>query len=72
MGMFAAAATPAAIVDTLRNMFVGVVRDPHFAARIDRAGGRIMAVPPQQQQQFLRQEIERWSRLVNQYGVTAE
>lgn len=72
MGMFAPAATPAAIVDTLRNMFVGVVRDPDFAARIHRASGRIVAIPSQQQQQFLRQEIERWSKLVNQYGVTAE
>lgn len=72
MGMFAPAATPAPIVDSLRNMLVNVVRDPEFAARIERGGGRVMTIEPQQQQQFLRQEIERWGRLITQYGVTAE
>lgn len=72
MGMFAPAGTPAPIVDSLRNMLVNVVRDPEFAARIDRGGGRIMTIEPQQQQQFVRQEIERWGKLITQYGVTAE
>ena len=72
MGMFAPANTPSAIVDSLRNMLVNVVRDPEFTARIERAGGRVMAIAPQQQQQFLRQEIERWGRLIVQYGVAAE
>jgi len=72
MGMFAPAGTPAPIIDSLRNMLVNVVRDPEFAARIERGGGRIMTIEPQHQQQFLRQEIERWGRLITQYGVTAE
>ena len=53
-------------------MLVNVIRDPDYAARVERDGGRIMAIPPQQQQQFLRQEIERWGKLITQYGVTAE
>ena len=72
MGMFAPAATPAAVVDSLRGMLAGVVRDAEFAARIERDGGRVMTIAPQQQQQFLRQEIERWGRLIAQYGVSAE
>ena len=72
MGMFAPANTPPAIVDSLRNMLVKVVRDPEFTTRIERAGGRVMAIAPQQQQQFLRQEIERWGKLIAQYGVSAE
>ena len=72
MGMFAPVDTPAPIVDSLRNIMVNVARDPEFAARIERSGGRVMTIEPQQQQQFLRQEIERWGRLIRQYGVTAE
>jgi tripartite-type tricarboxylate transporter receptor subunit TctC len=72
MGMFAPADTPPAIVDSLRNVLTGVIRDPDFAARIESAGGRVLAIPPQQQQQFLRQEIEHWGKLIAQYGVTAE
>lgn len=72
MGMFAPAATPPAIVDSLRGMLAGVIRDPDFAARIAGAGGRVLAIPPPQQQQFLRQEIEHWGRLITQFGVTAE
>ena len=72
MGMFAPAKTPPAIVKTLRNIFVKVSRDADFNIRINNNSGYVMAVPPQQQQQFVRKEIERWSRLIKQYGVSAE
>jgi tripartite-type tricarboxylate transporter receptor subunit TctC len=72
MGMFAPVNTPPATVDALRALFVNVVRDADFAARIDAAGGRVLAIPPQQQQAFVRQEIDRWGGLIRQYGVTAE
>ena len=72
MGMFAPSATPRATVDALRAVFVNVARDPDFIARIEAGGGRVMSIPPQQQQQFLRSEIERWSALIKQYGVKAE
>ncbi|HEV2007366.1 MAG TPA: tripartite tricarboxylate transporter substrate binding protein [Burkholderiales bacterium] len=72
MGMFAPAHTPAAIVDSLRIVLTSVNHDPDFAARIEGAGGRVLAIAAQQQQQFLRQEIERWGTLIRQYGVSAE
>jgi tripartite-type tricarboxylate transporter receptor subunit TctC len=72
MGMFAPAATPRATVDALRQIFVNVTRDADFIARIEAAGGRIMNIPPQQQQAFLKSEIERWRVLIQRYGVKAE
>ena len=72
MGMFAPAATPRATVDALRTIFVNVTRDADFIARIEAAGGRIMSIPPQQQQAFLKSEIERWRVLIQRYGVKAE
>jgi tripartite-type tricarboxylate transporter receptor subunit TctC len=70
MGMFAPAKTPPAVVRTLREVFVRVSRDADFGARIGKSGGYVMAVPPEEQQQFVRREIERWGKLIRQYGVT--
>ena len=72
MGVFAPAATPAPVIDALRALLLNVVRDADYAARVESGGGRVMVVPASQQQAFLRSEIERWGRLINQYGVTAE
>jgi len=72
MGMFAPAATPPAMVGRLRKIFVEVARDPDFVTRIGNSGGYVMTIPPQQQQPFLRQEIERWGRLIRQYGVAGD
>ena len=70
MGMFAPAATPPAMVKRLREIFVKVSRDPDFTRRINNASGYALDIPPQEQQQFVRREIERWGRLIRQYGVT--
>jgi tripartite-type tricarboxylate transporter receptor subunit TctC len=67
--MFAPAATPAPIVSTLRNVVAEVLRDPDFAARVDKDGGRVLAVPAAEQTRFLQAEIERWGGLVARYGV---
>jgi tripartite-type tricarboxylate transporter receptor subunit TctC len=72
MGMFAPAATPPAMVGKLRDIFVEVAREPDFVMRISNSGGYVMTIPPQQQQQFLRKEIERWGQLIRQYGVAAD
>ena len=72
MGVFAPAATPAPVVEVLRGLLLQVVRDADYVARVERDSGRTMAIPANQQQAFLRSEIERWGKLINQYGVTAE
>ncbi len=72
MGMFAPAATPRATVDALRAIFVNVARDADFIVRIEAGGGRVMNIAPQQQQQFLKSEIERWSTQIKRYDVRAE
>lgn len=72
MGLFAPAATPPATVNALRAIVREVVREPQFTARIEAAGGRVMDIPPQQQQAFLRSESERWGALIRKHGVSAE
>ena len=71
-GLFAPTGTPAAVVDVLRNAHARIVREAEFVARVESDGGRVLAVPPQEQQQFMQREIERWSAAVARYGVTVD
>ena len=71
-GLFAPAATPAPAVEILRKALAGIVADPEFAARIERDGGRVLAIPAREQQRFMQEEIERWTKLVVQYQVTID
>ena len=72
IGLFTPAATPGATIDALRSVVESVLRDPAFRSRVEAGGGRIMQIPPRQQQAFLRSEIERWGALIRRHGVTAE
>src|SRR3954469_16349142 len=67
--MFAPAATPASIVVTLRTTVAEILRDPDFSSRVEKDGGRVLTVAPEQQTKFLQNEIERWGALVTRYGV---
>ena len=71
-GLFAPAATPAPVVEILRKALTGIVGDQEFNARIERDGGRVLAIPPREQQRFMQEEIERWTKLVVQYQVTID
>ena len=71
-GLFAPTGTPAAVVEVLRNAHARIVREPEFVARVESDGGRVMVVPPQEQQQFMQREIERWSAAVSRYAVTID
>ena len=70
--MFAPAATPSGIVSTLRGVIAEVLRDADFASRVEKDGGRVLAIAPAEQAKFLQDEIERWAALVTQYGVAVD
>jgi tripartite-type tricarboxylate transporter receptor subunit TctC len=67
--MFAPAGTPGPVVSLLRQTISEVLRDPDFSARVEKDGGRVLAVAPAEQSRFLQNEIERWGGLVSRYGV---
>ncbi len=71
-GIFAPAATPAPVVGKLRDALGSIIREPDFVARIEKDGGRVLDIPARDQMQFLRDEIERWTKMVQQYGVTTD
>jgi tripartite-type tricarboxylate transporter receptor subunit TctC len=70
--LFAPAATPATAVGTLRAALAEVLQDREFVARIERDGGRVLAITPAEQRKFLEDEVERWSALVARYSVSIE
>ena len=67
--IFAPAGTPTSAVSLLRNSVADVLKDADFAARIERDGGRVLAIAPSEQGKFLQDEVKRWSALVARYGV---
>jgi hypothetical protein len=46
-----------------------ILRDPDFSSRVEKDGGRVLAIAPGEQAKFLREEIERWGTAVTRYGV---
>jgi tripartite-type tricarboxylate transporter receptor subunit TctC len=70
--LFAPAATPAAAVATLRSALAEILHDAEFVARVERDGGRVLAIAPAEQRKFLQDEVERWTALVAKYGVTLD
>ena len=67
--MFAPAATPQPVVSFLRGTVAEILRDPDFSSRIEKDGGRVLAIAPDGQAKFLQDEIERWGTAVTRYGV---
>jgi len=70
--LFAPAGTPGPALATLRSALAAINRDAEFAGRVERDGGRVLAIPPERHIEFLHEEIERWSRLVTRYNVTVD
>ncbi|HTY67717.1 MAG TPA: tripartite tricarboxylate transporter substrate binding protein [Alphaproteobacteria bacterium] len=71
-GLFAPAATPAPVIEVLRRALDDAIRDPDFAARIQRDGGRVLAIAPADQPKFLASEVQRWVALVHKYVPSAD
>ena len=71
-GIFAPAGTPAPVVAKLREALASINAQPDFSAKVERDGGRMLNIPAAQQQNYLRDEIERWVGAVNRYNVTAD
>jgi tripartite-type tricarboxylate transporter receptor subunit TctC len=71
-GLFAPAATPAPIVAVLRRTLADAIGDADFVARIQRDGGRVLAIPQADQAKFLAGEVQRWMALVNTYVPAAD
>lgn len=71
-GLYAPAATPKPIVETLRSSVSKIAVDPEVMALFRKIGGRPLDMTPQETEAFVRHELERWTKLLKTIGVTAD
>ena len=70
--LFAPNNTPAQIINKLRLTLELINKDAEFISQVEKDGGRILNIPVQDQQQFLKDEINKWVTLVNKNNIKAE
>lgn len=71
-GFFVPAATPAPAVTKIREALAQVFAQKEFVEQVEKGGGRVLGIAASDQQRFLENEVQRWGRLVRQFGIKAE
>lgn len=71
-GLFAPMGTPQPVIDRLRREIAAITAEPAFDQYVARDAGRVLTIAPDRQEQFLKDELARWTELINRYGVTAQ
>ena len=71
-GVFAPAATPAAVLARLRVEMDKALAMPDLVARFEASGGRAMRLSVAETDALVKREIERWTRLVRDAGIKGD
>lgn len=70
VGLMAPKGTPKPVIDKLHAAFTQAVNDPDFKASVAKQGMAIVAdQTPEQFGQFLRDEIDKWAKVIEEAGV---
>ena len=70
-GLFAPAATPAPVLERLRAEFAKVVAQAELAELFAKTGGRVMRLSPVETDALLRADVDRWTKLIREAGISA-
>lgn len=71
-GLFAPAGTPPAIVEKLSKEVARIVQLPDVKARFATLGADPVGNSPQEFKAFMDKEVEKWTRVIDQSGTTAD
>jgi tripartite-type tricarboxylate transporter receptor subunit TctC len=69
VGVLVRSGTPPVIVERLHREIAAILHSPEVSAQLARSGAEIVASPPQQFDQDLAAEIERWSVVCRAAGI---
>ena len=73
IGLLAPAATPEAIVDKIQREVATIYADPAIMAKLENAGLFAVSSTPEEFRAFIRQETERWSKVIRDNpGIRAD
>ena len=68
-GLYAPAKTPKAIINTLRDAVVGVIREPHNSEQLENWGLTPVGGTPDEFGAFLKKEIGKYQRIVREAKI---
>jgi tripartite-type tricarboxylate transporter receptor subunit TctC len=71
-GLLAPAGTPPEIVRKLNAVVVEILRSPEVSAKLAGQGAEVVADTPEQFGAFLREETDKWSRVVKEANIRIE
>ena len=70
--VFAPANTPEPVVAKLASAFQQALESPEVKARVAQLGGDIQKGSPDEAKKFIDQQINQWSRVIKERGITTE
>jgi tripartite-type tricarboxylate transporter receptor subunit TctC len=70
-GLFAPVGVPSPVLARLRAEFAKVLADPEVAALFGKTGGRMLNLSPVETDAFIKRDVERWTKLIREAGVSA-
>ena len=70
-GAFAPAGTPAPVLNRIREEFVKALRNPVIAEKLVAQGMDLKASSPEELEQFVQKEIDRWAKVIQHNKIRA-
>ena len=71
-GFLGPARTPSTIAQSFHGALVNVMAQPEMKSRLLAQGVDIVGADPREFDKMIREEVEKWSKLVKRAGITAE
>jgi tripartite-type tricarboxylate transporter receptor subunit TctC len=71
-GLLAPAKTPKPILDKLYNVTIATMKTPEIRARLDQLGAEPAGHTPEAFDQLIRDDINKWGKVVKALGITAD
>ncbi len=69
VGVFAPAATPQSVIDSLQREFAAALREPEVRTKLSAVGFEIVGSTPKELDEFVRREFAHWDKFVREFNL---